>query len=366
MGQRRYAAPRRGLAFFRRGGRAAWFAALACGASTSRLSGSTRSSPWSHSLLCPIRCRRPFSTGRCAFCPRQPATCSPDILAIASWPLPARATQIPLLHLFPACKEDTRFAFPSRVARRARSCQRGPRVPIAWSATLSATTAGSARRRQALVGDGAFTDEVTVALFSTNPDDLGLYGNPWRATRRSGATTTSCYSTVPRQPGRTGTRCRDARPCGRFGYRLYYPRCGREPASCSGTCPAGALHPGGDQAELNEETLRLGRSPLNRPRPPARARSRSRPIFSIAPAIARLPSCSRASQVSCATPPPRPAQAPRFSRVSRRSLARSFARALLRIAKDTTLGACSTSCPSWPATPGCGPLGRGSARGHRA
>jgi len=213
--------------------------ALACGASTSRLSGSTRSSPWSHSLLCPIRCRRPFSTDAAHSATPASHVFSghPGYRKLAA-ALP-RATQIPLLHLFPACKEDTRFAFPSRGGSTSTiPVRRGPRVPIAWSATLSAPTAGSARR-------------ATKPWWATAPSPTRsrLHSSPQprrsRPVRQAhGAQRADLEPRLPAATRRSRASQAELERAaemldrgGRFGYRLYYRRCGREPASCSGTCP---------------------------------------------------------------------------------------------------------------------------------
>jgi hypothetical protein len=81
-----------------------------------------------------------------------------------------------------------------------------------------------APRDETEIGDGAFTDKVTVALFSTNPDDLGLYGKPMG---RNVQIWTEGYELLLDGPRATRADLdRAARVLdrgGRFGYRFLYP-----------------------------------------------------------------------------------------------------------------------------------------------
>ncbi len=73
-------------------------------------------------------------------------------------------------------------------------------------------------------GDGAFTDRVSVALFSCAPDDLGLYGKPMARNVQLWDDDYTCLLDGPAE-GRAQVE-RAARVVdrgGQFGYRLQYP-----------------------------------------------------------------------------------------------------------------------------------------------
>jgi len=137
-----------------------------------------------------------------------------------------RAEQIPLLHLF-ARSEDrytiripqsgwldehdpaqTRTPGSHRMVHRIARTHRWQRTP----------------RDQPLGGDGAFTDKVTVALFSSNPDDLGLYGKPMA---KNSQIWTHDYQLLLDGPRATRADIERAAERldrgGRYGYRIYYP-----------------------------------------------------------------------------------------------------------------------------------------------
>ena len=100
-----------------------------------------------------------------------------------------RARQIPLLQLFPRVQGGCALRIPQSgwlderdAAQKAAPAKAG-RSHHHHHHAVSGQIARSHRwqrtpRDAQLAGDGAFTDRVTVALFSTNPDDLGLYGKP--------------------------------------------------------------------------------------------------------------------------------------------------------------------------------------------
>jgi hypothetical protein len=255
-----------------------------------------------------------------------------------------RATQIPLLHLFPRVQggytlripqsgwldeHDPCQARPSGSHRMVRHIERTHR----WQRTP---------RDQALVGDGAFTDEVTVALFSTNPDDLGLYGKPMA---RNAQIWSHDYQLLLDGPRASQAELERAAEMldrgGRFGYRLYYPPMRAGTRELFWHLPLLArLHPGGDQAELNEETLRLGRVTAESTAPTGEG------SLALAANLLDRPGHRQAAKLFAREPGQlrhTTAQNLRklldFREYLAGPLPGSFARALLRIAKDTTLGA---------------------------
>jgi hypothetical protein len=143
------------------------------------------------------------------------------------------AMQIPLLHLFPRCEESYKLRIPQsgwldehdpsqhaghgaghRVVARVARTHRWQRV----ARDESLVPVGGEH------GDGAFTDKVTVALFSTNPDDLGLYGKPMA---RNAQIWTRDYALLLDGPRGTKAEIEHAAQVtdegGRFGYRFLYP-----------------------------------------------------------------------------------------------------------------------------------------------
>jgi len=255
-----------------------------------------------------------------------------------------RATQIPLLHLFPRVQggytlripqsgwldeHDPCQARPSGSHRMVRHIERTHR----WQRTP---------RDQALVGDGAFTDEVTVALFSTNPDDLGLYGKPMA---RNAQIWSHDYQLLLDGPRASQAELERAAEMldrgGRFGYRLYYPPMRAGTRELFWHLPLLArLHPGGDQAELYEDTLRLGSITAEATAPTGggsialAANLLDRPghreaatLFAREPGQLRHTTAQNLHKLLD------------FREYLAAPLPGSFARALLRIAKDTTLGA---------------------------
>ena len=97
-----------------------------------------------------------------------------------------RARQIPLLQLFPRVQGGCTLRIPQSgwiderdPAQKAAHAKVGRHHHHQLSPTVARTHRWQRAPRDAqLAGDGAFTDAVSVALFSTNPDDLGLYGKP--------------------------------------------------------------------------------------------------------------------------------------------------------------------------------------------
>ncbi len=133
-----------------------------------------------------------------------------------------RATQIPLLHVFPRCEGGYAVRIPQsgwldekateegghRIVSHVARTHRWERVP----------------RDQGLHDREAFLDQVSVALFSTDEKDLGLYGKPMA---RNAQIWTEHYRRVLDGP-RGGRRdielaARLIEGGGRYGYRFLFP-----------------------------------------------------------------------------------------------------------------------------------------------
>ncbi len=136
-----------------------------------------------------------------------------------------RAMEIPLLHLFPRVQGGYAIRIPqsgwieehdpaehahghrivSHVARTHR-----------WERVL--------RDEAQSPGDGAFTSRVSVALFSTDPDHLGLYGKPMA---RNAQIWGESYGLLLDGPSASRSAIEQAARVldagGRFGYRFLYP-----------------------------------------------------------------------------------------------------------------------------------------------
>ena len=144
-----------------------------------------------------------------------------------------RATQIALLHLFPHLEGGCALRIPQsgwldevdpgqppRSAHGHRMVH-GLARAHRWQRTARAPQTG---------GDGAFTDPVSVVLFSTNPDDLGLYGKPMARNVQIWRDSYELLLDGPRASVieiERAARILDAG--GRFGFRFMFPpmRAGR-------------------------------------------------------------------------------------------------------------------------------------------
>jgi len=137
-----------------------------------------------------------------------------------------RARQIPLLHLYPRVEGGYTIRIP----------QSG------WLDEIDAATAKPnhghkvvrqvvrthrwqrAQRDAGLAGDGAYTDDVSTALFSADADDLGLYGKPMA---RNAQVWREDYRLILDGPRADALDIENAAGAvdrgGRFGYRLIYP-----------------------------------------------------------------------------------------------------------------------------------------------
>lgn len=270
-----------------------------------------------------------------------------------------RATQIPLLHLFPRVQggytlripqsgwldehdpSQARSAGSHRMVHHLARTHRWQRTP----------------RDQALLGDGAFTDQVTVALFSTNPDDLGLYGKPMA---RNAQIWSHDYQLLLDGPHASQAELEHAAEMldrgGRFGYRLYYPPMRAGTRELFWHVPLLArLHPGSDRAEFHEDTLRLG-SITAEATAPTGERS-----LALAANLLERPGHREAAKLFAREPGQlrhTTAQNLRklldFREYLAGPLPGSFARALLRIAKDTTLDAWLAKLPQLASDAGAG------------
>jgi hypothetical protein len=136
-----------------------------------------------------------------------------------------RARQIPLLHLF----QRTEGGYALRIPQSG------------WLDEVDAATARAhghkivrrvvrthrwqrAQRDAGLAGDGSYTDDVSVALFSSDADDLGLYGKPMA---RNAQIWRGDYGLLLDGPTADPLDIENAAGAvdrgGRFGYRFFYP-----------------------------------------------------------------------------------------------------------------------------------------------
>src|SRR6516164_5499343 len=136
------------------------------------------------------------------------------------------AIQIPLLHLFPRVEGSCAIRIPQSGwidefdPRTGLGPHRHGRVP-----RLTRSHRWQRIERDAgLPGDGTFTDKLSVALFSTDPEELGLYGKPLA---RNSQIWTADYRLLLDGPRADRAAIRHAAGVcdggGRFGYRMYYP-----------------------------------------------------------------------------------------------------------------------------------------------
>src|SRR5215469_9875283 len=138
----------------------------------------------------------------------------------------AHATQIPLLHLFPHVEGSCTIRIPQSGwldefdPRTGLGPHRhGPVPQLARSHRWQRI-----ERDAGLPGDGTFTDPFSVALFSTDPEELGLYGKPLA---RNAQIWTGDYCLLLDGPRADRAAIQHAAAVldagGRFGFRMYYP-----------------------------------------------------------------------------------------------------------------------------------------------
>jgi hypothetical protein len=136
-----------------------------------------------------------------------------------------RARQIPLLHLFPRIEGGYTLRIPQSgwldEVDDATRPEHGHRIV---RQVVRTHRWQRARRDAGIAGDGTYTDDVSVALFSSKADDLGLYGKPmarnvqvWREDYRL-LLDGPCADAIDVENA-AGAVDRG----GRFGYRFLYP-----------------------------------------------------------------------------------------------------------------------------------------------
>jgi hypothetical protein len=143
-----------------------------------------------------------------------------------------RATQIPLLHLFPRVEGSCAIRIPQSgwLDESDPVTGLGPHGHRVVSHLTRTHRWQRVARDAGIHGDGMYTDKVSVALFSTDPEAVGLYDKPLA---RNAQIWTENYALL--LDGPRADRDAIARAAkivdagGRFGYRMYYPpmRAGR-------------------------------------------------------------------------------------------------------------------------------------------
>ena len=136
-----------------------------------------------------------------------------------------RATQIPLLHLFSHLADSARLRIPQsgwldelddlKAKQTNHTMVRKVTRSHRWQRIARDQSAKEATK---------FEDQVSVALFSTDPDDLGLYGKPMA---RNAQIWNEDYALILDGPRATPLELARAATTvgggGRSGYRFYYP-----------------------------------------------------------------------------------------------------------------------------------------------
>ena len=156
---------------------------------------------------------------------------SPAALIFAEHPLYLKlaaelphARQIPLLHLFPRLTHGCAIRIPQ--SGWLDEVESGHRAHGHCVESKVARTHRWQRvaRDEPQAAESEFLDKVTVALFSTRADDLGLYGKPMA---RNAQVWTTDYKLLLDGPHSTREQRDHAQQVtekhGRFGYRFYYP-----------------------------------------------------------------------------------------------------------------------------------------------
>jgi hypothetical protein len=137
-----------------------------------------------------------------------------------------RAMQIPLLHLFPRVEASCAIRIPQSgwLDESDPVTGRAPHRHRVVSHVTRTHRWQRVARDVGIQGDGMYTDKVSVALFSTEPDAVGLYDKP---IARNAQIWTEDYELLldgPRADGEAIARAAGVVDAGgRFGYRLYYP-----------------------------------------------------------------------------------------------------------------------------------------------
>ncbi len=136
------------------------------------------------------------------------------------------ALQVPLLHLFPRSESS----YGIRIPQSGWLDEHKPGHPGPTGGHRMARSAPRSHRWQRIerhapeLQDPSFVDHVTTVLFSTHPDDLGLYGKPMA---RNCQIWSEAYDLVLDGPSADSAQLRMAservRGGGRFGYRFLFP-----------------------------------------------------------------------------------------------------------------------------------------------
>ena len=148
----------------------------------------------------------------------------PRYLALAR-ELP-RAIQIPLLHLFPRVEGSCAIRIPQSgwLDESDPATARRPHEHRVVSHVARTHRWQRVARDVGIHGDGAYTDKVSVALFSTEPEAVDLYDKP---IARNSQVWTEDYQLLldgPRADRKAISRAAAVVDAGgRFGYRMYYP-----------------------------------------------------------------------------------------------------------------------------------------------
>ena len=134
------------------------------------------------------------------------------------------AQQIPLLQVFPRSESSYSLRIPQSGwldEHRSGDHRAGGHRMVR---TVVRSHRWQRHARDAEQAPDAFADHATVALFSSSPDELGLYGKPMA---RNAQIWTSAYQPVLDGPSANRealeSAARAVRQGGRFGYRFLYP-----------------------------------------------------------------------------------------------------------------------------------------------
>jgi Peptidase family M28 len=137
-----------------------------------------------------------------------------------------RAMQIPLLHLFPRVEGSCAIRIPQSgwLDESDPATGRAPHGHTVVSRVTRTHRWQRVARDAGIHGDGLYTDKVSVALFSTEPEAVDLYDKP---IARNSQIWTEDYKLLldgPRADRAALLRAaRIVDAGGRFGYRMYYP-----------------------------------------------------------------------------------------------------------------------------------------------
>jgi hypothetical protein len=252
-----------------------------------------------------------------------------------------RASQIGLLHVFLRVEGGYTIRIPQSgwldehdpsQPRPAGSHRAVPRVVRThrWQRTA---------RDEVRIGDGAFTDPVTVALFSTNPDDLGLYGKPMAKNVQIWTQDYELILDGPRAHRDELERASDLLDRGgRYGYRFYFPPMRAGTRELFWHLPLVArFSPDGSTSELYADEPPLGYVTAERA---------DAPSLRLAPKLLRRPGHTEAAWRMARDPGQvrhttahNVRKLLEFAELMGAPLAPSFARALVRASKETTLDA---------------------------